>query len=252
MVNTSKIVQAIPLERLYVIHRDMKKYHDNWDAEKIISLASSSSTGEDYVIYQYLNRAAAAVGASLFLTNNENYKEAGGITAVVCLYADLVLSHTKERIFRTAEKNTKILYESYQELAEILKPISNSDLLNKSLNQLLKLRIEKEEIIKLMEILQEAISEYRQELSDDEIENKINDKMLKLEATQLFWKISLLSDDVNFIPKELKDDLIGFLGKINKSNVDESLDISNDKRERLLEENEIEQLIINLKNAQIN
>jgi len=57
---------------------------------------------------QYLNRTAAAVGASLYFygdaNENSHYKKIGGITTATCLYVDLLASAYKERHFRPEER----------------------------------------------------------------------------------------------------------------------------------------------------
>jgi hypothetical protein len=103
----------------------------------------------------------------------------------------------------------------------------------------------------LVEILQEAVSEYRQDVDDSEIEKKISGNMLKLKSIQIFYKISLL-DDITRIPKEIKHTIIEFREKISKLNTDKSLsiDISNAKGE-ILDKEKVEQFIKDLQVMQI-
>jgi hypothetical protein len=84
------------------------------------------------------------LGASTYLAGeaNENptYKKIGGTVAVASLYVDFLASYGKEKLFKTGErqkkwtelnKDTENLYISYQELAEILKPIRTNNSLRK-------------------------------------------------------------------------------------------------------------------------
>jgi len=106
------------------------------------------------------------VGAGLVA---KGYTEAGIVTAGISLYFDYLITSGKEKLFKSEEKKKKLieltkditnLYDRYQELIEILKPLSNSDALPE-LNKLLQSL--REEIIKISR---------RGEINGEENQNK--------------------------------------------------------------------------------
>ena len=265
MTSPQQLAQALPLERLYVIHRDSKNYQSKWTKEKLIEAVFAPGNELTFTTLQYLNRTISVLGASTYLAGeaNENptYKKIGGTVAVASLYIEFLASYGKEKLFKTGErqekwielnKDTENLYISYQELAEILKPIRTNSLgkieevlksLAKVTNELeekdkegnskeafllkvwnddslsirritrwiinlpkiLTLRpltevslksewwlkeweirsSKREEVKDLIEILQEAISEYRQGVTEKEVEEKVERKLndMLLEST---------------------------------------------------------------------
>ncbi|CAI2187607.1 15351_t:CDS:2 [Funneliformis geosporum] len=149
---------------------------------------------------QYANRIISVIGASTYLVGeaNENstYKKIGGTVAVASLYIEFLASYGKEKLFKTGErqkKDTETLGNNYLKLAEILKPIRTPkslgklkeviNSLKKTINEVIekdddeRRTIKREEVKKLMEILQEAVSEYQQGVSEKEIEDKIESKL---------------------------------------------------------------------------
>ncbi|CAG8794644.1 11349_t:CDS:2, partial [Gigaspora margarita] len=106
-----------------------------------------------------------------------------------------------------------------------------------------KRNIAREKLKTLLEILQVAISEHRQGIANEEIEEKIEKDMLKLEAMQIFRELVLLDS----VPKEIKHCIIDFREKISKLNNDKtlSIDISNAKGE-LLDKEKITQFVKDL------
>ncbi|CAI2184650.1 4133_t:CDS:2 [Funneliformis geosporum] len=160
---------------------------------------------------QYANRIISVIGASTYLVGeaNENstYKKIGGTVAVASLYIEFLASYGKEKLFKTGErqkKDTETLGNNYLKLAEILKPIRTPkslgklkeviNSLKKTINEVIekdddeRRTIKREEVKKLMEILQEAVSEYQQGVSEkeieDKIESKLDDMLLEKRATQ--------------------------------------------------------------------
>ncbi|CAI2176240.1 12683_t:CDS:2 [Funneliformis geosporum] len=227
---SNKIFEVIPSDKIYPIHNDLRKYHNKWDKKQVIELADTFGIENFYTTAQYLTRAVPIVGAGLIV---KGYTEAGAVTAGVSLYADYLISSGKEKLFKSEEKKRKLtelskdienLYDRYQELIEILKPLHNFDS-SPELNKLLQsLREELEEILKkgedksskvkelillnngikvleswnnlsltakakrnehgkikhLITILQTAISEYKQGITNNEIEKRIMNGMQEL------------------------------------------------------------------------
>ena len=265
MTNPFQLSQGLPLERLYVIHRDINSYQQKWTKEKLFDAVFAPNNELTFTTMQYVNRVISVVGASTYLVGdaNENaaYKKIGGSVAVASLYIEFLASYGKEKLFKVGErqkrweeliKDTEILGNSYYELTEILKPIRANFLgkLNEIIKSLKKIaneliekdndgdlkeafllrvwsddglsfrriarwitnlpkiltlrplaqvslktewwikewenrNVKRKEIKFLLEILQEAIGEYRQGIPEKEIEEKIERRLndLLLERT---------------------------------------------------------------------
>ncbi|CAI2200263.1 8048_t:CDS:2, partial [Funneliformis geosporum] len=199
---------------------------------QVIELTDTSGIENFYSIAQYLTRTIPIVGAGLAV---QGETQIGAIIAGTSLYADYLITRGKEKLFKSEEKNKKLvelnrdienLYDHHEELLEILKPIRNSDSLEE-LNKLLN--VLKEELTKIAQksedltsILQTAVSEYKQGVFSKEIEEGIKDGMLKLKALQLYNELIALNKDS--VPKSLNvnvEEAVNYLqNEIDKANED--------------------------------
>ncbi|CAI2164595.1 19006_t:CDS:2 [Funneliformis geosporum] len=166
---------------------------------QVIELADTAGIENFYTITQYLTRTIPVIGAGLAI---EGDTQTGAIIAGVSLYADYLISRGKEKLFKSEQKKEKLsefnkdaenIYDRYQELAEILKPLRSDS--REELNKLLKiLQQELREITKVAaksELSRLFISfrdgnefEYKQGIANNEIEESIKNRMLELEVIQ--------------------------------------------------------------------
>jgi hypothetical protein len=165
------IALIIPLERLYVIKSNMKRFHDKWGEkggddkdskwwkiwEKIEIIwekkgddnLSSLQSPEEYgkywyaVIPQWTSRAAAVGGGILAI--NDDYNQIGGAIGIASTFFETVFSRVKEDLYDAKEKkweefirDTENLWNSCDELIGILEPIqiSSSGNVNEAIKKL--------------------------------------------------------------------------------------------------------------------
>ncbi|CAJ0761243.1 16493_t:CDS:2 [Entrophospora sp. SA101] len=165
------------------------------------------------------------------------------------------------------KKDTKEFYDNYQKSVEILKSVDVSFVEEEKLKKLLEnLRDKANKFIEkdvrgnlrelalldydsyrqkfvednysklrfLTEILQGAISQYKQGIAGKKLEKKIEDNMLRFEVGRSFCRLASL-DDISDAPKELKDTCANFLEKINELNSEEFFISSKEKESQTKE-----------------
>ena len=100
-----KFIWAIPLERLYEIHRDIIVYHEKYKdfGDKINGLLGTTLAENLYTGVQYLNRVASVVNGILLLTEKFDTNQ-GGIFTIVSSGVELTLSYSKDKLFNVEEK----------------------------------------------------------------------------------------------------------------------------------------------------
>ena len=139
----SQLAQVFPFERLYSIHRDINSYQQKWTKEKLFEAVFAPNNELTFTTLQYVNRVISVVGASAYLfgdaNENKTYKKIGGSVAVASLYIEFLASYGKEKLFKVDGrqkkwdeliKDTENLGNSYQELAQIMKPIRSKNSLD--------------------------------------------------------------------------------------------------------------------------
>lgn len=162
--NTNPL-NAIPLERLSIIHQNAKTYHQKWDKDKVVQIADLSTIDNTYTaLLHNLSKITSATGAGIYLYGEINdssnyYKGIGGTITVTSLGIDFLVSSYRERRYRPEERKkekdqftTEIenLYNSYEELITLLHDLRDSGSLqefSKLVNSLKK---------ELMQIIQEG------------------------------------------------------------------------------------------------
>lgn len=165
---------AIPLERLFVIRSNIKKYIDKWGKEENYSwyeLSSWKQTKKEIALsrlqnpndyskswwtitgIQWTNRATLVVGGGLVLIgqsdtsdpNSQLYTQIGGVIAIVGPFVETVTSYVNDQIYDAKQKkwdefisDTENLLDNYHELLGILEQVKVSELgkVNEALNDL--------------------------------------------------------------------------------------------------------------------
>lgn len=144
LINKINSLSVLPADQLYAIHNDLRKYYQNWTAEKVLKLADTSVIENFYLLGQYLNRVIPIVGAGLVIQGQIG---AGIVTAGISLYADYLITTGKDKLFKSEVKKQQLtqfkqdltnLYDRYQELNYLLQPL----LPNEELPQLTRLLTE--------------------------------------------------------------------------------------------------------------
>jgi hypothetical protein len=158
--------KVIPLERLYVVRGNIKKfinkwgkeYEDNWydwfsakirmrKEEKANELSKLQSP-EEFGIYRYTKSAkwvarAGAVGGGVLALNES--PELGGVLATVSPFVEILASNAEDELYETKQKkweeflsDTENLLDNYHELLGILEQIKKSELgvVNQTLSDL--------------------------------------------------------------------------------------------------------------------
>ena len=129
----------------------------------MIQIADLSTIENTYTaLLNNLSQIASVTGAGIYLFGEINgssnyYKGIGGSITVTSLCFDFLVSSYRERRYRPEERkkekdqfitDTENLYNSYEELATLLKDFRNSDSLEEFSKLIKSLKEELEEIIK--------------------------------------------------------------------------------------------------------
>ena len=104
-----KSFSALPLERLSLLHRDIKTYHEKWDQEKVVEIADLATIENTYTaLLHNLSKITSATGAGIYLygeiNSDTSYKGIGGSITVTALVTDFLVSAYRERRYRPEER----------------------------------------------------------------------------------------------------------------------------------------------------
>lgn len=152
----------IPLERLFVIRGNIRKFINKWGKEteknlydfrenKVNELSELKRPNEFSRYWwlsagvQWTNRAFLVVGVSLLFINNGQYSQISGAIAIVAPFIETIASYTNDKIYDSKKEkwnefisDTESLLDNYYELLGILRAIRKSKLgkVNKAFNNL--------------------------------------------------------------------------------------------------------------------
>lgn len=158
----SLTASVIPLERLYVIRSNIKKFVDKWgvkEGENRSELGKLEHPDEfskqwwTITGLQWTNRAASVVGGSLVFVgqaDTENlhsqlYTQIGGVIAITSPFVETITSYANDQVYEAKQKqwdefveDAKSMLNNYHELLGILGKIEINKIgeVNKALNDL--------------------------------------------------------------------------------------------------------------------
>ncbi|CAI2179691.1 19026_t:CDS:2 [Funneliformis geosporum] len=222
-----EIIQNFPLEKLSDSCSNTYFFILDYTGKRTLELIRTSPFDGFYTILHCLNRTTSLTIGSLLLTDRID-NHVGGIVTITTSGLDIILSLLKDRMINERAKlfdklieDIENIYVICKETAEVLRivpPFPFSKELNETIN-IIKMKLDnflerKDEYLETLNqfrgnkvikdlieteslalILKESISDYRQGISDSEIEKKIKHRKLELEV--ISSSIILLSQGIN-------------------------------------------------------
>jgi hypothetical protein len=124
------ITLLIPVEKLSTAQRDIKKFLEKWNKEKLDKLRDKQQLAKyrwTISSVQWTGRVASVVGGALLLNG---YTNVGGVVGIVCPFVEVVSSQLEKNLYEEKRKkweeftqSTDKLWDTYWELDDMLKVI---------------------------------------------------------------------------------------------------------------------------------